>query len=106
MMGIFLAALLMIEHLAPFTVVNGTGVVLEQLSIRPAVGGEWRPLGPGRLSPGARGQAPAPAGEDCAFSIRAVVGGTTREWADVNLCDVKAVTLNRRADGTLWIDYD
>ena len=34
------------------------------------------------------------------------VGDATREWTDVNLCDVKVVTLNRRSDGTLWVDYD
>ena len=27
-------------------------------------------------------------------------------WSSVNLCDVRSVTLNRRPDGTLWVDYD
>ena len=44
---------------------------------------------------------------DCAFDIRAnVTGAGALTWANVNLCAVKSVTLNR--DGTVgaWVDYD
>ena len=49
---------------------------------------------------------PAPGGELCAFDIRAKVDGAEFTWPSVNLCDVRSVTLNRRPDGTLWVDYD
>jgi hypothetical protein len=45
--------------------------------------------------------------DDCAFDIQAkLAGGATAIWSGVNLCDAKAVTLNRSASGELWIDYD
>jgi hypothetical protein len=49
---------------------------------------------------------PAPGGQICAFDLRASTGGAPATWSSVNLCDVKTVTLNRRSDGTLWVDYD
>jgi hypothetical protein len=27
-------------------------------------------------------------------------------WTDVNLCDVKSVTLNRNESAGAWVDYD
>jgi hypothetical protein len=85
-------------------VVNGTGAPLSNLEIRP-VGKGWSAMTPG-LSPGARTMADL-AGDDCAFDVRGTVaGGVTVQWSRLNLCEVKAVTLNRRADGTSWADYD
>ena len=85
--------------------VNGTGQPLSGLSIRPAAGGEWKPLGSGSAGPGSR-QPISFSGETCAYDIRASIGGAEVVWNGVNLCDTKAVTLNRRADGTRWADYD
>jgi hypothetical protein len=91
----------------PFVLVNGSSGRLSEIAIRQSVGSApWRPLGPSSLSPGARSAIPAQSGDLCAFDIRAKVGTETATWLSVNLCDVKSVTLNRRADGTLWVDYD
>jgi hypothetical protein len=43
---------------------------------------------------------------DCAFDIKATVGGNPVTWAGVNLCDVKSVTLNRDSSAGAWVDYD
>jgi hypothetical protein len=91
----------------PFALVNRAGATLETLSIRPADASSiWRPLGNGTISPGARVAMPAPQSDLCAFDIRARIAGTDVTWSSVNLCDVRIVTLNRRPDGTLWVDYD
>ena len=88
-----------------FTLVNGTGGALAQLSIRRAGTQDWKPLG----------SAPSPGGRtsvsfsdpDCAFDIRAnLPGAGPVTWAGVNLCDVKSVTLNRDGSAGAWVDYD
>jgi hypothetical protein len=105
--AIALYALALLSEPGPFVLANGTGVRLEELSIRPADGaGQWRPLGAGTIAAGARAAMPAPGGQLCAFDLRASTGGAPATWSSVNLCDVKTVTLNRRSDGTLWVDYD
>lgn len=91
----------------PFVLVNGGGERITELSIRQSEGSAaWRPLGPGALSPGARSAIAAQPGDLCAFDIRGKVDGKAATWFSVNLCDVKSVMLNRRSDGTLWVDYD
>jgi hypothetical protein len=87
-----------------FTLVNGTGAALAELSIRRAGTTDWKSLG-AAPSPGARGSVQFK-DDDCAFDIRANVGGTPVTWAGVNLCDVKAVTLNKDASAGPWVDYD
>jgi hypothetical protein len=88
-----------------FTLVNGTAVKLSELSIRRAGTQEWKRLGDGPSS-GAR--APIDFKDpDCAFDIRANVPGSGPvTWADVNLCDVKSVTLKRDPSAGAWVDYD
>jgi len=87
-----------------FTLVNGTGGGLAEVSIRRAGTQEWKPLGTAP-APGARG--PVTFNDpDCAFDIKATVGGNAVTWAGVNLCDVKSVTLNRDASAGAWVDYD
>jgi hypothetical protein len=88
-----------------FTLVNGTGVTLADLSIRRAGTQEWKPLG---AAPSAGARRPvAFTDPDCAFDIRATVPGTGPvTWAGVNLCAVKSVTLNRDGSAGAWVDYD
>jgi len=88
-----------------FTLVNGTGSGLAELSIRREGTQDWKPLGT-PPSPGAR--APMNFSDpDCAFDIRAnVAGAGSVTWADVNLCAVKSVTLNRDGSAGAWVDYD
>jgi hypothetical protein len=83
-----------------FTLVNGTGGGLSDVSIRRAGTNDWKPLG----TSGGPVQFSDP---DCAFDIRATVAGTGPvTWAGINLCDVKSVTLHRDAPTGAWVDYD
>jgi hypothetical protein len=88
-----------------FTLVNGTQVQLADLSIRRAGTNEWKPLG---NAPAAGARTPIDfKNPDCAFDIRANVPGSGPvTWADVNLCDVKSVTLKRDEAAGAWVDYD
>jgi hypothetical protein len=88
-----------------FTVVNATGQDISALTIRRMGTESWKGLS---AAPKAGGQATVQfADEDCAFDIQAKLpGGATALWSGVNLCDAKAVTLNRSASGAVWVDYD
>ena len=88
-----------------FTLVNGTGAALAELSIRRAGTQDWKPLG---TAPSAGARAAVKFSDpDCAFDIRAnVAGAGPTTWADVNLCAVKSVTLNRDGSAGAWVDYD
>jgi hypothetical protein len=88
-----------------FMLVNGTGGVMSELSIRRAGTSDWKPLGNAPAA-GARGNVSF-SDQDCAFDIRATVPGAGPvTWAGVNLCDVKSVILNRDAAAGAWVDYD
>ena len=90
---------------ANFTLVNGTGGPLADLSIRRAGTDQWKPLGSAPAA-GARGPV-AFSDPDCAFDIRAnVAGAGPVTWAGVNLCDVKSVVLQRDTSAGAWVDYD
>jgi hypothetical protein len=88
-----------------FTLVNGTGAALSELSIRRSGTEDWKPLG---NPPGAGARAPISfSNPDCAFDIRATIPGAGPvTWAGVNLCDVKSVTLKRDESTGAWVDYD
>jgi hypothetical protein len=88
-----------------FTLVNGTAGQLADLSIRRAGTQDWKPLGSAPAA-GARGPMKL-TDPDCAFDIRATVPGAGPvTWTDVNLCDVKSVTLKRDQSAGAWVDYD
>ena len=87
-----------------FTLVNGTSGALGSMSIRRAGTNDWKPLGASPAA-GARGSVQFK-DPDCAFDIRANVGGKPVTWADVNLCDVKSVTLKKDDSAGAWVDYD
>ena len=88
-----------------FTLVNGTGGGISEVSIRRAGTNDWKPLAAAPAA-GARGSVQFN-DPDCAFDIRATVaGGGPVTWAGINLCDVKSVTLNRDASAGAWVDYD
>jgi hypothetical protein len=88
-----------------FTLVNGTTVNLSELSIRRAGTQEWKRLG---NAPSSGARAPIDFTDpDCAFDIRANLPGSGPvTWADVNLCDVKSVTLKSDPSAGAWVDYD
>ena len=83
-----------------FILVNGTGGGLAELSIRRAGTSDWKPLAQGA------GGAVQFSDPDCAFDIRATVGGTPVTWTGINLCGAKSVTLKRSAATGAWVDYD
>ncbi len=87
-----------------FNLVNGTAGALADLSIRRAGTSDWKPLGSAPL-PGAQGPI-AFSDPDCAFDIRATLGGSPVVWTGVNLCGAKSVTLKRDAATGAWVDYD
>ena len=88
-----------------FTVVNATGLDIASLSIRRFGTDDWKGLSAAPPA-GARGAVQF-ADDDCAFDIQArLAGGATAIWSGVNLCDAKAVTLNRSESGAVWVDYD
>lgn len=107
MVGVALLLAAALSTPGPFTLVNGTGATIQTLSIRAADGaGGWRSLGGGPMPASARLAVPSQGGQMCAFDLRARIAATDVIWPSVNLCDVRTVTLNRRPDGTLWVDYD
>ena len=88
-----------------FSVVNNTGLNMTGLTIRRYGTKDWKALG-SAPSPGARG-AITFTDPDCAFDIQATLQGVgTVVWSGVNLCEVKAVILNRNASGAVWVDYE
>ncbi|MBA2772249.1 MAG: hypothetical protein M3428_04880 [Pseudomonadota bacterium] len=90
-----------------FTIVNATGIDFSGLAVRRFGTRQWLPLtvSPVPLRNTARGSANFK-DEDCAFDLRATLpDGRTVVWPGVNLCQVKVVTLNQKADGALWVDY-
>ena len=88
-----------------FSIVNNTGLNMTGLTIRRYGTKEWNDLG-SAPSPGARGSIKF-TDPDCAFDIQATLQGIgTVVWSGVNLCEVKAVILNRNASGAVWVDYE
>jgi hypothetical protein len=88
-----------------FSVVNNTGLNMTGLTIRRYGTTDWKQLG-SAPSPGARTSVGF-SDPDCAFDIQATLQGVgTVVWSGVNLCEVKAVILNRNASGALWVDYE
>jgi len=83
-----------------FTLVNGTDGGLAGLSIRRAGTNDWKPLAQGA------GGAVQFSDPDCAFDIKATVGGSPVTWAGINLCGAKSVTLKRDKAAGAWVDYD
>lgn len=91
-----------------FTLVNATGIDFTGLSVRRFGTSQWLPLtvSPVPLPNSGRGSAQF-SDEDCAFDLRATLpDGRTVVWPGVNLCQVKVVTLNQKAGGALWVDYE
>ncbi len=91
-----------------FTIVNATGIDFAGLTVRRFGTTQWLPLmlSPSRLPNAGRGAADFK-DEDCAFDLRATLpDGRTVVWPGVNLCQVKVVTLNQKAGGALWVDYE
>ena len=89
---------------ANFTLVNGTSSPVNAVEIRRFGTESWKPL-PVKAPAGGRGFVQF-ADEDCAFDIRASVGGKPQVWTGVNLCGAKSVILNRNETGAAWVDYE
>ena len=83
-----------------FILVNGTGGGLAELAIRRAGTSDWKPLAQGA------GGAVQFTDPDCAFDIKATVGGSPVTWTGINLCGAKSVILKRDSAAGAWVDYD
>jgi hypothetical protein len=90
---------------ANFTIVNATGRDITAMAIRRFGTSAWQPLSAAPRA-GARGAVQF-SDTDCAFDIQVTLaGGVNAVWSGVNLCEAKAVTLNRNDSGAAWVDYD
>jgi len=88
-----------------FTVVNGTTVDISSLSIRRTGTDNWQALAGAPAAGASSGVSFSD--PDCAFDLRAsLAGGGTAIWSGVNLCGTSRLTLQRRASGETWVDYD
>lgn len=90
-----------------FTLVNNTDVSFTGLTVRRFGSQQWLPLvAPVPLTrSGGRGDVVF-SDPDCAFDLQATLpDGRAVVWSGVNLCEAKVVTLNRSANGELWVDY-
>ncbi len=103
-MSLALSAAPAFSGASDFTLVNGTSGALADVSIRRAGTDEWMPLGTSPAA-GARGSVRFK-DHDCAFDIRAQMGGKPVTWTGINLCDVKSVILNKDDNAGAWVDYD
>jgi len=93
------------EGAGNFVLINGLQGAISDVSIRRAGGNDWKPLSV-TPAPGARGNIQFKDSE-CAYDIRATVAGSgPTTWAEINLCDVKSITLKRDASAGAWVDYD
>ena len=92
---------------ASLGLVNRTGEAIAATSIRPTDGKTgWQPLG-GAQANGARVSITVATETQCAFDVRVrLASGKELVYSGVNLCETSGVTLNQRADGTIWVDYD
>ena len=88
----------------PITIVNGTDAPLRDVAAKPQNSADWTTLAPG-LSPGARTQIMLEP-DVCAYDVRGSAVASMLTWRGVNLCETRSVTLNRRGDGAVWVDYD
>ena len=91
-----------------FTLVNKTDIDFAALKARRVGTSQWAPLAvtPSPVAKSGGKGAVQFSDPDCAFDLQATLpDGRVVVWSGVNLCDAKVVTLNRNANGDLWVDY-
>lgn len=91
-----------------FTLVNNTDVSFTNLMVRRYGSRQWLPLtvNPVPVTRSGGQGAVDFSDEDCAFDLQATLpDGRLVVWSGVNLCEATIVTLNRSANGQLWVDY-
>jgi len=85
-------------------VVNATGEDAGSLEVRKTGTASWSAI-PYSARSGASGAASFDT-QDCAWDLRLKLSsGAVVNYGNVNVCEVKLVTLNRR-NGAAWVDYD
>ncbi len=91
------------ERAVDFVLVNATGAAISGVSIRRFGTGAWHSLAV--LPSSGERRAVKFNDEDCAFDIQATLERDTVLWPAINLCEAKAVILQRDASGCSWVDY-
>jgi hypothetical protein len=97
-----------VAQAASFTLVNNTDVNFTGLMVRRYGSQQWLPLVVKPLPVAQSGGSGAVDFSDpeCAFDLQATLpSGQVVVWPRVNLCEATVVTLNRSANGQLWVDY-
>ena len=93
---------------AGLNLVNATGQTISNLYIRRVGTTSWQPLvaSPARPATGSKATS-AFSDPDCAFDLKVTLENSSEAiWPEVNLCEVKSLTLNRNDKGVTWVDYD
>jgi hypothetical protein len=91
-----------------FTLVNNTEIDFSALKARRFGTQDWKPLAVAPVPVAKSGGQGAVqfSSQDCAYDLEATLpDGRLVVWSGVNLCEAKVVTLNRSANGDLWVDY-
>ena len=102
--GLILAAGPAFAEVTTIAVVNAIGEDVTSLEARKTGTSTWSPV-----SYSARSGSSGPVTidtRDCAWDFRTkLTSGTVVKYGNVNVCEVKLVTLHRR-NGIVWVDYD
>jgi hypothetical protein len=102
--GLILAAGPAFAEVTTIALVNAIGEDAASLEVRKTGTTNWSPF---RYSARSGSSGPVTFDtQDCAWDLRMKLSsGTIVNYGNVNVCEVKLVTLHRR-NGTVWVDYD
>ena len=102
--GLLLATAPAFADSTTIALVNAMGEDAASLEARKTGTSNWSAM-PYSARSGSSGAATFDA-QDCAWDLRLKLSsGTVVNYGNVNVCEVKLVTLHRR-NGTVWVDYD
>ncbi|QIK95484.1 hypothetical protein G7076_02370 [Sphingomonas sp. HDW15A] len=102
--GVVLVAVPALAESTTIALINAVGEDASALEARKTGTANWSAL-PYSARSGASGPVTFDT-QDCAWDFRLkLASGAVVNYGNVNVCEVKLVTLHRR-NGTVWVDYD